>query len=548
MEDALLVAGVGQPLMANFKLYAQKRSKQVIEFDPANKLHHADRVALISSISAHPCLAANLSPRGRGVGVRGGARIEDHLRSSLDITNTKLLIFRPGHILAPGNRLTRLLHTFSFCWPLIPRRFTSCFITDDELFAAIDDALQRADRPLRIFTIPGPNRPWRDVLREHGSGPLQRCLTAVTWLLSWLLLGQLVGLLFSLLTRLPSMRSWNFNTLHPESMEELLSLYNPYSFRHIKIVGYNNGVVHFGQRYPGRTVVSTVRCNRLARVNGRFAKFDGGVTIRQAVDVLHPVGKEFYVVPNYSYVALATSFFIPIHGSASDYATMGETIERVLLYDPVEDRLISARRTDPEFRERLYNLQRDTLLLRLVFRIKPKSRYFMKHEQLQHPTGQQVVAVFRDQQAANIEIRQPKSDCPTVNVRKFYVQSVDSAGQGTDGLEFPRDSLGRLWDKLEANPVSSLLFHAAVRLLGFHCELFFTPAEFLVFWDTHGRFPISKIQLRYIKRDGFPHSPFAKHDCISADMFMWRKHKPRFEQYLKETYHAVQFNPGKHSA
>jgi hypothetical protein len=328
-------------------------------------------------------------------------------------------------------------------------------------------------------------------------------------------------------------------------MHELLSLYNPYSFRHIKIVGYNNGVVHFGQHFPGRTIVSTVRCNRLARVNGRFAKFDGGVTIRQAVDVLHPVGKEFYVVPNYSYVALATSFFIPIHGSASDYATMGETIERVLIYDPVEDRLIAARRSDPEFRERLYNLQRDTLLLRLVFRIKPKSRYFMKHEQLQQPTGQQVVAVFQDQQAANIEIRQPKSDCPTVDVRKFY---TDSAGQGTDGLEFPRDSLGRLWDKLEANPVSSLLFHAAVRLLGFHCELFFTPAEFLVFWDTHSRFPISKIQLRYIKRDGFPHSPFAQHDCISADMFMWRKHKPRFEQYLKETYHAVQFNPGKHSA
>jgi hypothetical protein len=54
--------------------------------------------------------------------------------------------------------------------------------------------------------------------------------------------------------------------------------------------------------------------------------------------------------------------------------------------------------------------------------------------------------------------------------------------------------------------------------------------------------------LRYIKRDGFPHSPFADHDCISADIFMWRKHKPRFEQYLKETFHAVQFNPGKHSA
>jgi hypothetical protein len=78
-------------------------------------------------------------------------------------------------------------------------------------------------------------------------------------------------------------------------------------------------------------------------------------------------------------------------------------------------------------------------------------------------------------------------------------------------------------------------------------ELFFTAEEFALFWDTHASLPIAKIQLRNIQCDGFPHSPFFRHDCISADMFMLRKHKRIFETYLKENFRAVRFNPGKHS-
>jgi hypothetical protein len=60
--------------------------------------------------------------------------------------------------------------------------------------------------------------------------------------------------------------------------------------------------------------------------------------------------------------------------------------------------------------------------------------------------------------------------------------------------------------------------------------------------------PLRKIQLRYIRRDGFPHSPFRDHDCVSADMFMFRKHREQFEAYLKKTFSVVRANPGKHSA
>src|SRR5262249_10545768 len=149
-----------------------------------------------------------------------------------------------------------------------------------------------------------------------------------------------------------------------------------YNYRHLRVVGYNNGVIHFGHRYPGKTIVSTLPCNRIRRISAGLIKADCGTTVRKALDFLAETGQELPVVPNYSYVCLGTSFFIPIHGSASDFSTIADTITRVILYDPVRDRFIAASRNQPAFRERVYNLQADVLLLRLYLKIKPKSRYF----------------------------------------------------------------------------------------------------------------------------------------------------------------------------
>src|SRR5262249_16931245 len=155
---------------------------------------------------------------------------------------------------------------------------------------------------------------------------------------------------------------WNFDSLYPCSAREMMALYNPSNFPHIKVVGYNNGAVHFGQRFPGRTILSTSRCNRLAPCNCHLAKFDGGVTVHQASAALSRAGKELYVLPNYSYVSLGTSFFVPIHGSASECSTMGDSIEKVVLYDPVTDYIFTARRGDTAFQSAIYDLDRHLLL------------------------------------------------------------------------------------------------------------------------------------------------------------------------------------------
>ena len=115
-------------------------------------------------------------------------------------------------------------------------------------------------------------------------------------------------------------------------------------------------------------------------------------------------------------------------------------------------------------------------------------------------------------------------------------------------LEVPRDSLGRLWDRLEENAVTSFLMHALTRWLAWHIELFFSADEFATFWNSHHSLPLKKIQLRYIHRDGLPHSPFREHDCVSVDMFMFRWGcGGRFETYLKQTFAVIRSNPGKHS-
>jgi hypothetical protein len=241
---------------------------------------------------------------------------------------------------------------------------------------------------------------------------------------------------------------------------------------------------------------------------------------------------------------VGTAYFVPIHGSANHFTTVGETIAKVILYDPVGDRIMTATRNDPAFGHYMYNLSADVLLLRLTVLVKEKSRYFMKAQELVNPSSGEVLDCFHDDQSSNVEIRKAGSSAQTVKVNKYYSELPAGA---ESSLEVPRDTLGRLWDRLEANPVSSVLFHGLTRLLVHHVELFLSEEEFARFWDTHAGLKIAKIQLRFIKRDGFPNSPFRAHACISADLAMLKKHKRAFAAYLKTTLPAVKMNPGKHS-
>jgi hypothetical protein len=493
----------------------------------------AECVCLISSFRVH-------------FGDRRAIQAEEWALNCLRDFRGRVVVFRPSHIISDSSPMRNRLRQLRLVAAAVPARFRTCFLDGDELFAAIEKELGNPDhRKRRTFTLLGPNQSWKEVLTETSQDqppPALARLAAV--LLRFLLLGQLTGLLFDFSVRwLHALRVWNFDTLRPASVRELLSLYNKYNYHFVKIVGYNNGVVHFGHRYPGKTIVSTVGCQRVARVREKRATFDSGVTIRQAMEFLQAAEKELHVVPNYSYVSIGTAFFIPIHGSASDYCTVAETIEKVLLFDPVKDRFIVARRTDTAFGEYVYNLSAD-VLLRLTLRVKEKTRYYVKAQTRTNLTSLDILDFFHDAEVSNVEIRKAGAASPEVKVYQYYTNPTegDSAAQ-----ELPRDRLGSLWDKLEANSITSVLFHALVRRFAHHVELFLPKEDFTAFWETHGALPLSKIQLRYIRRDGFPNSPFREHDCVSVDLFMLKKHKKAFEAYVKKTFRAARTNPGKHS-
>jgi hypothetical protein len=175
---------------------------------------------------------------------------------------------------------------------------------------------------------------------------------------------------------------------------------------------------------------------------------------------------------------------------------------------------------------------------------KPKSSYFVHRETLENPSASDVLSALRDSRSTNVEIRQSRAASSKVTVSRYYKDLGDTT---SPALELPRDALGRLWDRLEENPVTSYLMHALSRHVAWHTELFFTPSEFDLFWRTHGRVPLRKIQLRYLRRDGLPHSPCRDEDCVSSDMFLFRGSKARFLEYLKSTFPTVRTNPGKHS-
>jgi hypothetical protein len=494
--------------------------------------HQTESVILVSSVRVYldDCNAA---------------AVEAYAYDRAKALRRRTVIVRVGHILSRRSRTVARLRLFGACFPLVPRRLRSCCVAGDELFAAIE-AIRQQPRTRRLYTLLGPNRSWRELLAEHRSrSVLGVCVTALCAVLSLLLLGHLAALVLGLLARWqPSLRGWNYDTLRPRSLRELIALANPYNRAHIKVVGYNNGVTHFGHRYPGRTIVSTVHCDRIARASPDAIRADCGATVRKALDFLAASGQELYVIPNYSYVCLGTAFFVPIHGSAADFSTVAQTITEATFYDPISDRVVTATRDEPLFREHLYNLSSDVLLLKLCLCVKPKSRYFLRKQVLEAPTADELLQALHDQQATNVELRKSRAGDSKVTVYMYYNDAGDTS---SPLLELPRDRLGRLWDRLEENPVTSFLMHALTRHFAWHVELFFTDEEFRTFWETHRSLPLRKIQLRHIRRDGFPHSPFREHDCVSADLFMFRRHRQRFETYLKQTFAVIRSNPGKHS-
>ncbi len=499
------------------------------------------------------------------------AEVENQVVSRASDLSSRLVIFRPGHVLSEHSRMGRFLERFAPLYPLIPERLSTCFIEGTELFSAIETKrLQQtkeiippepwtnaeqtrlpksAGRPiggmLRAYTFLGPNQSWRLLFRHRVPSRRPSVITAASEILSRLFVGQLLALVLTLLAKgFPWWRQWMVHTLKPRSLRELLSLCHRGNIDHVKVVGYNNGVVHFGHRHPGKTIISTIRCRRTAHSGAHTLKADCGATVRTALDYLARNREELYVVPNYSYVCLGTSFFVPIHGSAVDYSTVADTICRVVLFDPDSDRIISATRGDAPFREHVYNLKSRAVVLRLYILTRPKASYFVHRETLGNPSAADILAALRDNSATNVEIRQSSASSAKVTVARYFNDLGETA---SPALELPRDALGSLWDRLEENPVTSFLMHALSKRIAWHTELFFTASEFDLFWRTNGQLPLRKIQLRYLRRDALPHSPFRDEDCVSADLFLFRTSRSRFLRYLTNTFPNVRTNPGKHS-
>jgi hypothetical protein len=475
------------------------------------------------------------------------AEAEDFVAAQARDLGVPVRVFRAGHVLCAGARATAALQRFGFAYPLVPAWLNGCCVAAAELYAALDHE-RRCLTPnggTRVYTLLGPRRPWRDWLAEHrATRAVPLCLTWVCMLLALTGIGQLAGIALFLLARYRASVRWcNVGTLRPASLRDLIALCNRYNCGHVKVVGYNNGVVHFGHRYPGKTIVSTVGCNRARLVANDRLKADCGTTVRQARNLLAAFDRALPVMPNYSYVCLGTAFFVPIHGSASDFSTIADTITRVLLYDPRRDRLIVADRDQPGFGDSLYDMQANVLVLRIYLQVKPQSSYRVRTDVLRNPASAIVMGALRDRTAANVEIRKANAASDLVTVSRYYNEGANRPVERT----LPRDALGGVWDRLEENPVTSFLMHAFARYCIWHVELFFTAEEFARFWETHRHLPLRKLQMRFIRQDGMPHSPFRSHECVSVDLFMLRRHRRTFEVYLRRTFSVVRTNPGKHS-
>ncbi|MBS0265953.1 MAG: FAD-binding protein [Planctomycetes bacterium] len=457
-----------------------------------------------------------------------------------------MTLIRTGFVVDSGNRTPAKVARLAPFYPLIPSDACAPCLDAGELFSVILDLFANIEVPrLGYLTLLGANRCWRDVLQEFAlPGLATRLFVLLSRAAACLQLGRAVLAIIALAScRVPRWHRWLFVTLNPGTYSELLSLCHRTNRRYLAIAGYNTGVVHFGWKYPGRTVVRTIGTGRRIRVGENSITVDAGVLLKQAIQELAVRGKQFYVVPNYSYVSLGTIFMVPVHGSGSEVSTLGETIEQVLAYDPDQDRIVRLRRGEQEFGRCLYNPGSGLVVLRLRLRIRNACRYSVQRAKLSGPTAANIWQTFDDPSAANIELRKSRAASTVVDVCKYY----PTADATSLALETPRDSIGRIWDRLEEHALTAWAFHTFVRCFGFHVELFLDRHEFEIFWSAHARLPIAKIQLRLLKGTLAGDSLVGDRDRISVDIFMNRRDSAAFLSFMKEQLPHARFNPGKHS-
>lgn len=493
------------------------------------------------------CITGCQSLMKRLDGKRVGAP-EDEIRNALGDT-TRVSVLQTGFAVTPASLISRWARNLAWIQPLLTDSIRSTFVAVPELVAAVDDIMSSSTSGgSRVMTLLGRNQAWRDVIPEAeallGRSGLTHILLPICRVLRYGGVGLLFRAVIEVLIRCrPEWKVLCFDTLTPHSEKELISLCNRHNIRHLAVCGYNNGVNHFGWTYRDRTVVPTIQSGSTIDISENHVVVDAGIVLKDCISALAVAGKELYVVPNYSYISMGTTFFVPVHGSGTEVTTLGDTIDYIRLYDPITDEIIESARGEKLFLDTMYNMQSGYVLLQLRLRIREKADYFMQQSELACPSADKVWNLFDDPQTSNIELRKPRAADDSVQVTKYYT----TATPGTQRLLVPRDTTGSLWDRLEGNRVTAYLFHLLVRRLFFHVELFLRVGEFHEFWDRHRQLPVSKIQLRIVQHDNIPHSPFCDENCVSVDLIMRRRHRAVFLKFIKEHIPDVRVNPGKHS-
>jgi hypothetical protein len=489
-------------------------------------------------------------PAGIHFGCRWAEQLESIIAARWADGVSRLTLVRVSPLVDDQGRLVNRRACGAWCGPFLSDRITAPVVAIEELGQVLADEI---DSPpavrRRTITLLGARQSWRDVVQRPltgaGDGWPLALLESLCLAARWTGLHALIRFVLILAARfLPSLRPLVQETLHPESNARLLSLLNRHNARHVRIAGCNNGVRHFGWTFPRRTVVTTTHLPPAVRVCPGRLQASAGATLKTCIARLRESGQELLVVPNYSWISAGTVFHVPVHGSGCAVSTLGDSIERVLCFDADREQFVQARRGDPEFRDLMYRRDDSLLTLRVEFRVRPAARYQRTTEVLTGLSAEDLLSALHCPDSTNVEIRKNRAAADEVTIHRWSeVRDELSA----DAEEVPRDSLGRLWDRLEETPVAGRLFHWFVRRFGFHVELFLTPSQLTTFWTAHRTLPVSKLQLRLVRRDGMTHSPCRDQDLVSVDLFTLRRHRERLTSFLKSELPGARTNPGKQS-
>jgi len=496
------------------------------------------------------------------------------------------LIVRPSVVLGENLSWSRTLNRLWYVRQLIPRNMFRCWIGIDKITTAVEKHFKAVDEDnadSRIMQLLGERESLyhathtRTLTSEHHSPIRDDVATILLWVLAPLtfLFRMIVYMIMFIVSWFSTyLNSFYIHHFKPYSKEEFLSFFNVYN--NCLVTGAENMLLwHYMPSWiieQKKILVTSRGLNKITKITPEEVECEAGVTIAELLKALQKENLSLTTYPNYHDITVGACVAGPVHGHSQQFATVAALINSITIFDTNERRERSLVKGTDEFKNLLFNLNNNLLVLGVNLQPCPLEEFVKTRKRFDFLTTCPEVLIKHAKFGDSCEIRMyvPLLDSlfgggssvlkHTPMVRGLMLTATvwnKNTNAGRDGKNTNGGSAntnaadgeyegfkpvkgavekvkGDINWKRYVEKSTKFLWSLGSKFI-MNTEWFFTEEEFVVFWKHYQknwwRFGFYKILIRHCRADDFPHSPCFQRNVYAIDIVAARYQR----KYLAET-------------